>query len=372
MKLSEPSRSGKVLVYLFGSLGDTVVAIPALRAVRRAFPDSEVVLLQNVQDNLVIASEVVPRDLVDRYLNYKNSLKGASKYAEFYRLWIELRKERFDSVVYLVISERPRRAVIRDKLFFRACGIANHLGFHALTAAELFPVDQNGRPASTDSEAVRKLRRIQLDGISINPQTDLRQPFIPISDEERNEIDGWLDVRRKKHDSQLVAIAPGCKTVANSWGISNFAEIGSKLISEHGCEIIVVGGPSEFQIGEQMVSSWGEGINAAGEFSVRKSAALLSACDFYIGLDTGTTHLAAAVGTRCFALYGERNNPGHWFPDGNGHKIVYHPVACAGCRLFECSLDDHPCMKGMSVAAVWEELIDFMKKSNLSTEVVAV
>lgn len=353
----------KVLVYLFGSLGDTIVAVPALRAVRRHFHDAETVLLQNVQSgNIVKASEVLPANLIDRCLNYSSEVSGSGKISAFYDLWRKIRSERFDAVVYLVISERPKRSVLRDKLFFRSCGIGDLIGFHAFSKEELYPEDASGHPAMTEHEAVRKLDRIERDGVEVWPEKDLRQPLLTFSAGELEPIKGWLAHRRKKPDSRLIAIAPGCKTTANTWPLENFIEIGRKLLLDGNCEIMIVGGKTEFDLGEEMIAAWKTGINAAGKFSVTESGALLSLCDLYVGLDTGTTHLAAAVGTPCFAVYGERNNPGHWFPLGTSHSVVFHAVECAGCRLFDCPLPDHPCMKGISVDSVYGNLKAFTSK----------
>ncbi len=351
----------KVLVYLFGSLGDTIVAIPALRAVRRHYRDAELVLLQNTQSgNVVKASEVIPANLIDRYLSYSNELSGSDKISGFYHLWRALRRERFQSAVYLVISERPARSVSRDKLFFRLCGIRDFTGFHAFSPAELYPVDSSGHPAMTENEALRKLDRLRRDGFEILPDEDMRLPFLTFSEDELEPIKIWLLQRRKNPDSRLIAIAPGCKTQANVWPLENFIEIGRRLIADENCEIIIIGGSSETELGDKMVEAWGTGINAAGKFSVSESAMLLSLCDRYVGLDTGTTHLAAAVGMPCFAVYGERNNPGHWFPLGTGNTVIFHQVSCAGCRLFECPLPGHPCMTGISVESAWRELQKFI------------
>ncbi|MBP6005125.1 MAG: glycosyltransferase family 9 protein [Pyrinomonadaceae bacterium] len=365
-----PSRSGKttqhkVLVYLFGSLGDTIVAIPALRAVRRHFSEAEIVLLQNVQKgNIVSASEVIPSDLIDRYLDYTSETSGSGKLQSFYRLWKTTRGEQFDAVVYLVISERPSLSVHRDKLFFRSCGISESYGFHPFSTDELYPSDANGHPSFTEHEAVRKLNRLELDGISPIPEIDLRQPLMTFQKEDLEQTGIWLASQRVKPGSRLIAIAPGCKTHANDWPLDRFIEVGRRLISEENCEILIVGGKAEFDLGEEMVAAWKCGINAAGKFTVPQSGTLLSMCDFYVGLDTGTTHLAAAVGTPCFALYGERNNPGHWFPLGDSHTVVFHRVECAGCRLPECLVTDHPCMNGISVDSVWKSLTAFASKIN--------
>lgn len=353
-------KKNKVLVYLFGSLGDTIVAIPALRAVRRHFRDAELILMQNVQSgNIVKASEVIPENLIDGFISYDSQAGRFNKISGFYRLWRDLRRRGFKTAVYLVISERPAQSVLRDKLFFRSCGIRRLVGFHPFSKEELYPLDARQRPAMTENEAVRKLNRLEIDGIKSLPD-DLRQPFLTFSSVELESIKKWLTERRKKPESRLIAIAPGCKTQANRWSLENFIQIGHRLLAED-WELLVVGGKAEYDSGEKMISEWGAGLNAAGEFSVRQSSVILSLCDFYIGLDTGTTHLAAAVGTPCFALYGERNNPGHWFPLGSGHTIVFHPVACAGCRFFSCPLPAHPCMTGITVEAVWQNLQEFMR-----------
>ncbi len=346
----------KILAYLFGSLGDSIVAIPSLRAVRRRFPDGEIVLLQDTQGgNIVRASEVIPEGLVDRHLEYTSRIGGSSKVAILRELWPLITKERFDAAFYLVISERSAAAVRRDKIFFRLCGISRLYGFRAFTNLELYPTDESGHPAITEHEAVRKLERIEKDGISADRDGDLRLPWMTFSPEEKGPVETWLIERLGDLNEKPIAVAPGCKTRANQWPPERFIEISKRIVGETGRKIIIVGGKGERELGEQIIDACGSGANAAGEFSVRGSAILLSKCSFLIGLDTGTTHLATAVGTPCLGIYGERNNPGHWYPFGSGHTIISHKVDCAGCRLLDCPLSDHPCMNGISVEAAWKE-----------------
>jgi heptosyltransferase III len=351
----------KVLVYLFGSLGDSIVAIPALRAIRRRFPKAEIVMLENLDKTLVRASQVIPDSLIDRYLSYNSRPNRFTKPAEFYRLWRKLRRERFTAAAYLIMSERPERAVMRDRLFFRSVGIRDLYGFHPIASAELYPIESSGRPAVSKHEAIYKLERLARDGIEFVPKSDLEMPLIEPSAAELAEIDEWLKTRRNDGNAPLVSIGPGCKQEVNEWPLENFIALGGRLTQETPCELIVVGGKAEFEIGEKLVAAWGGGINAEGAFSVRQSAALLKRCDFHLGLDTGTTHLAAAVGTRCFAIFGGRNNPGMWYPIGGGHTVVNHRVACAPCRSLTCSVNRHPCMTEISPDAIWEHLISFMR-----------
>jgi ADP-heptose:LPS heptosyltransferase len=317
-------------------------------------------MLQNRAGDLVRAAEVMTSDLVDRFIDYTSDQGKKGTLRDQFQLWQAIRRERFDAAVYLIISERSKVRVWRDRLFFRSCGISSLFGFHSFSTEILFPKDPDGRPAATDSEAVRKLKRLELDGIRWDPSADLKAPLMSFSAEERASVDGWLSERRRNLDSPLIAIAPGTKKPACAWPTENFIELGRRLLGAMDCELIVVGGASETAIGEQMVAAWGKGVNSAGAFSVHGSAMLLSACDLYIGVDTGTTHLAAAAGTPWFAIFHQRDNPGQWYPLGNGYVLLSEPVECAGCALFQCPIPGHPCMKGISVDSAWDSLKVFI------------
>ncbi len=117
-------------------------------------------------------------------------------------------------------------------------------------------------------------------------------------------------------------------------------------------------------MGERLVGAWGQGINAAGAFSVLESAALFESCAFMVGLDTGSTHLAAAVGTRCVILQGGRAFPGNWDPIGDQLTILRFPVPCTGCGLVECVVSQHPCMRGLGVDTVWKAIVDFQRNAD--------
>jgi heptosyltransferase-3 len=97
-----------------------------------------------------------------------------------------------------------------------------------------------------------------------------------------------------------------------------------------------------------MISAWGGGLCAAGDLSVRESAALLQDAAFYLGNDTGAMHLAAAVGTPCIAIFSSLDWPGRWSPYGKGHQVFRVDVPCAGCLLEVCS-QHHECLTGTSV-----------------------
>ncbi|MEJ7623128.1 MAG: glycosyltransferase family 9 protein [Pyrinomonadaceae bacterium] len=365
MTINEPRQ--KVLAYLIGSLGDTIVAIPALRAVRRTYPTAEIILLQNTAAaNVVQASDVIPPDLVDRHITYISRPGLFEKLTEYFILWWKIRQESVGIAVYLVISERPPRSVARDRKFFRACGIETLIGFHPFSPAELYP-SELGRPSMTAHESARKLERLHRDGVSASLE-DLQSPLVTASFASKEKVRGWLVQNRRRPDLPLIAVAPGCKTPANAWPIENFIEIVMRLINQERYEVVLVGGKADKALAARIVTVADKCIDAVGCFSVSESSALLAECDAYFGADTGTTHLAAAVGTRCFVVCHERTNPGQWFPLGEGHVVVHHEVPCAGCRASICPVEGHPCMREISPNAVREEFQRYLAGGDVDRE----
>ena len=70
------------------------------------------------------------------------------------------------------------------------------------------------------------------------------------------------------------------------------------------------------------------------------------------GHDSGPMHLAAAVDTPCVAIFSSRNYLGEWFPQGTGHRVLYHPIECQGCRLDVCEDRARACMNSIAVDEV--------------------
>jgi ADP-heptose:LPS heptosyltransferase len=349
----------KVLVYHIGQLGDTIVSIPALRAVRHYFGQhSRIYMLHDASQRLVAADAVLEGSgLVDEFIPYSPAKRFRNKLRTFLTLWRRLRRERFDAVVSLLPSDRSRRALLRDRTFFRACGIPRLIGFRPFRGAEIRPRHLSGRPVRTPHEAVFRLRRLFAEGIANAGENLFALPLLILRREKEAAIDHWLERRRRDPKLPLVALCPGCKKPANSWPAERFVEIARRLVDLSRVELIILGGPAERELADSIVSALdGRAIHAAGCFSVMQSAALLSRCSLLVGLDTGTTHLAAAVGVKCVVIQSANSFPGQWDPLGDGHSVIRVETACEGCLLQECPVAGHPCMQNISVDRVWQAI----------------
>lgn len=201
-------RPETVIAYHIGSLGDAIVTMPALAAVRRAYPSAQLVLLSNAyrHGRAPVAARTVLEGsgLVDTFLSYDADLAPRQLPAMLARLVRDVRRLRPTMAVYLAPSERPARAIARDRFFFRLCGVRQWMGFHEIPHADLYPRDAAGRPAPVTHEAARKVARLAQDGLPVAPDA-LVPPFFHWTADEIAAARRWLDPQRTP-DRLLVAV----------------------------------------------------------------------------------------------------------------------------------------------------------------------
>lgn len=353
----------KVLVYQIGSLGDTIVSIPAYRAVRRHFSGKSITLLEaRMTDGRVMPSDMLLREgLIDGVTNYPHNTATNPLLSKF-QLWRSVARERPKTVVYIGPGERTPKDVARDKSFFRLCGAKDLIGFHAYDLSKIQTRDKEGNlPPSLHQTQIR-LDRLEKDGVSSGPG-DWLTPLLSASNEECEAVDAWLSENRKHSGLQLVGVGLISAKAATRWPMEHFEDLGRRLIATGKVELILTGGPMDKDVSEAMVASWGDGLNASGQFGVNAMGHLLSRCHHFIGLDTGTTHLAAAFGTRVIAITADHMQPNEWSPLGDGHIVLTHRVGCGGCRVPVCPVPGHPCMVGLTVEEVFNASMRLLDQS---------
>jgi heptosyltransferase III len=350
IRLKLPRR---ILVFRVGHLGDTIVALPAIWAIRRAFQNAHITLLSNQYSSAIRVSpeHVLPaQGLIDDILKYPSS-NGRRNMLGLFRLWLLLRSRRFDTLVYLAPRLRKPRSVRRDLRFFQLAGINRVIGDKGFE-----PLPPKGETESlpvVEHEVDHLLRRLFLSDVPIPERREVNID-LALTEVEHSTAGAWLgrQVPAEFLRSKFVGFGPGSKCSSKIWPENRFVDVGCHLIKELNIYPIVFGGPEDRQLGDRLIAAWGRGANAAGKVPVRLSAAILASCELYVGNDTGTMHLAAAVGTRCVVAMAAVDWPGRWNPYGSGHTVLRSEVSCAGCRLEICTVEGLRCLKDISVTAV--------------------
>lgn len=340
-------RPQRVLIYRLGSMGDTIVALPALRLVQRAFRDAERWVLTNFN----VSSKAAPMahvldgtGLVHGYLEYPIGVRDPRG---LLRLRREIRRLRPEALVYMA-APRGRLKALRDVAFFRGCGIRRVIGV-PYTRGNQEPL-QAGE-ARYEYEGARLLRCLRALG-----EVRLDDPAtfnLHLSEAERAGAREALAPLVGR--GPLLAASIGAKAEVKDWGDANWAALLERLGQAlPGATLALLGAAVERERSEGLLRQWrGAYVNLCGRLTVRESAAVLERARVVIGHDSGPMHLAAAVGTPCVAIFSSRNLPGEWFPYGQMHRVLYRPIECQGCKLDVCTERQKACIESITVDDVF-------------------
>ncbi len=318
-----------ILVHHVGSLGDSIVTIPALRALKAEWPDARLVLLHDggspTRPQAVPSSVVFgATSLISEFVPYGRHYRGAALARELVRVWQIIRRLRPWAAVFVGPSERAASALRRDKALYWLAGARRFYGFRAAAADGERAID--GRRGH---EAQRKLDRLADDGIcSATDPRLLVPPLLDIAAADRITVDGWLDTIGATRD-RLVAVGPETLMAAKLWPKIRFVEVGRRLLANGWQPVLVGSGRGEGAAGD-WVAEWGGGHDAGGRWSVGESAALLARCRAFVGVDSGVAHLAAAVARPTVVLTSGRADIGQWDPLGTNHTVLRHRTPCEG------------------------------------------
>lgn len=343
-------KERRVLIYRLGSLGDTLIALPALHLVSRAFPFAERRMLTNFPVNVKAPPAAAILDntgLVHDYVRYAVGLRNPMALA---RLWWTIVAWRPEVLVYLG-PPRGVAAAMRDEYFFRLCGISRLIGVPVNEDMQQprWQPEQN----AFEPEAERLTRNISALGDARLSDPESWQ--LHLTNNEKARADEEL---RAALHQPLIAVSVGTKVQSKDWGRDNWRLLLREIAALYpGYALALSGAPEESEASEYAADGWRSAssspvINLCGKLTPRESAAAFRRARLFIGHDSGPMHLAAAVQTPCVAIFAARNKPRVWFPYGPNHRVVYHKTECWGCGLETCIVERKRCLTSISVEEV--------------------
>jgi ADP-heptose:LPS heptosyltransferase len=355
----------RILLYRIGSLGDTVVALPSLHLIARAFPNAERRLLTNfpIQVKAPPAAAVLEHTgLVHGYFRYSI---GTRSLRELLALWWQLVRWRPHTLIYLN-APRGTKSARRDRRFFRLCGIRHMIGV-PLTD-EMQQNLPNRSDQSLEYEAQRLARNIAVLGDA--RLDDPASWSLHLTEEEHTRA---VEALAPVADCPLIAVSIGTKVQANEWGRENWRALLARLASLYPTYALAITGAAvDTEDSEFIAEDWrqtagkhGHIINLCGKLSPRESAAVFSRARIFLGHDSGPMHLAAAVQTPCVAVFSARGKPRVWFPYGEQHRVLYHQVPCWGCELETCIVEKKKCIVSITVDEVLTQIRPILDRASL-------
>jgi len=343
--LSLSVQPGRVLVKEVNWLGDVVMSLPALRAVRRAFPEAKLSILAKQE----LASFFDGVAWVDEVMGYRFS-RGARGVVDRYRLVRDIRARRFDLAVLLPRSFEsalwPTLARVPMRAGFVYDARGQMLTHKTVYGAWLF-----------DRHQCHDYLHMLEETLGIGGEAD---DYVPeVHEAHRDKMRLWVDERRLRPAGRLIALAvAAAHGPAKEWPAERYSALIDMLADRFGAECVLVGAPGERQLCERVVAtSRQKGIVAAGETNVGEALALLSLCDGFAGNDSGLMHVAGALGIPTVGIYGS-TRPHRTSPLGPKTVVVQRPIDCSPCMDRTCRFGHYDCLWKISTEDVVAALQD--------------
>ena len=332
---------GRIVILRALQLGDMLVAVPALRALRRRFPSAEITLIA-----LPWARDFAER--IARYVDCFMEFPGwpgiaerdycASRTAAFLA---RARAARFDLAIQMHGSGVASNGFISTLGARVTAGYAEPERGHDLDIWKLYP--------DRGHEIERNLGLARLLG-STDTSTALEFPLTGADREGAERLLAGATARARP----LVGVHPGASAPARRWPLAKVARLVDRLQREYGATVVLLGGPSDVGAARELEHRAARPVvNLAGRTSLGELAALIDRLDLYIGNDSGPAHLAGARCTPSVTIFGPVDVE-RWGPlDRDLHAVAWRPVACSPCGLRECPID-HRCLTWLDVDTVFD------------------
>lgn len=338
-----------VLVYRLGSLGDTVIVLPAFHLVREAFPSGRLTLLTNVPVNgkaAPVADILGPACPFNEIIAYPAGTRSAGK---LMGLIADLRRRRFSHCVYLAKPKGGLGNLCRDWALFKMAGIPKVIGIPWKRKDRLCLLMPGSDLAEWDcARTMRCLRGLGTPDFACSKWWDLK-----LTAEESGEAKVHL---QQVSSHPLVGFSIGTKAPSKDWEDRNWVPFLQEFSTTYPeFRGFFVGSPDERGRCDRLMRESGlRGINLCGQLSPRASAAALAKARLFVGHDSGPMHLAACMGTPVVAVFSARNRAGEWYPRGGteANRIIYHKTECAGCGLVDCVAEKKKCILSITVSEV--------------------
>lgn len=303
----------RIVVYAFGTLGDHLVAMAALAALRKACPNARITLLSSTGGigPRVLNELLGDHSLVDEMIFVPDPPTRRRRFHVDYDKALEGLK---GCDLFVNLSPFGNRGLANA--VFRELFIAHHLRARCAAGFRV-----KGWAGAKNLKRVLHLfvgnepRRCKevLAELGLGPVPP--EEAIPRFPEAKARLLGKL--KALEGEGPLVVLNPGAKGEVKRWPADRFALVVRQIEAERSAKIVAVGTGEERAVCERALSG-SHGLNLGGDSDLPELVELLRMAGLCITNDTGTMHLAAMVGCPTLALFTTRLSPRHWFPVGEG------------------------------------------------------
>ena len=331
-------------------VGDAVMALPALRELRRIFAGSHITLAARPWVLGLFEGE----QLADNFISLTDARSIFGRATQFITAAGRFRRRRFGYAVLLPNS-------FGTALAARAGGAKKIAGYatdaRRVLLDQVIPFERGFKTLHQVRYYLNIAAHIE-SGITGKSAVDFQhcEPRLEVSEEQRQHARSMLErfgVGAGAGPGSILAINPGAtNSSAKRWPAERFARTADRLNEREGFQTVVVGAAGDKPVAEEVARLMRtHAAVIAGETSISELKAVLACAGLVISNDTGTSHVSAALGVPTVVVFGPTEHVSTC-PLSQRSVVVRHDVECSPCMLRECPID-HRCMTRVEVDDVY-------------------
>ena len=314
----------RIIFFRTDMLGDTLLNLPTLDALKNAYPASHITLV--CHPSLAQFLEGYPS--IDRFLPFEAGRRKAL-FKEWRLLLSQVKRGEFD----LAIVSNARKDF---HLITFLAGIKRRIGYARKWGFLLTDPLKDDKFLGTRHEIEANLNLVKPLGIRTNDPNFT----LPESVQDQEEADKILNAEGIKQGMRFILIHPFSSDSRKCWSVGNFEELIKKIKLNTKLAIAVIGSENEKNRATELIKN-NEIINLCGKTNLRTLCGIIRRSILLIGHDSGPMHIASGVGTPTVSLCAKfpgGPNPDRWRPWGSGHTVI------------------HGVLKDLTADEVWKEV----------------
>lgn len=309
----DPGRIHRVLFIRTDRLGETLLNLPAIAALKQALPHASLTFL--VQPELAPLFQDVPG--IDHVIAYKPPA-ARSSWARARALAKVLKPLQFD----LVVISNPKKELHLAVWF---AGIRWRVGYARKLGRWLLTHRLEDRKALGERHEVE----YNLDLVrALDLPTAASAWRLPRFAAEQAEVAQLLGQQGIRTSDRFITIHPWSSNPAKQWPTERFRALIRQSIERLAIPVVIIGGAEHAARAHEVIPAGAPVADVSGQLSLRQLAALLQMAKLLVSNDSGPVHLAAAVNTKTLVLFGTETpatGPARWGPWGDGHAVITKP-----------------------------------------------
>jgi len=326
-----------------------VQTLPALEAIKRTYPDSDITwAVEEAAAGILDGHPLINRLLVSRRKTWTRMLRNPRTFFQglggIVRFINELRNTRYDIAIDF-------QGLFKSGILIGLARAQRKIGFDRTRELSYLFLNERLPAYDIDKHALERYLDVARYLGAKDPSTACTLPIEREILMIKQRIEGLKPAGRP-----LVAINPVARWKTKLWSERKFAELADRLISERNAIVIFTGSHEDGLVNTRILAMMEQNaVSWAGETTLKELAALASLSTVFITTDTGPMHLAAAAGTRVVALFGP-TAPWRTGPFGPPHITVRAGLNCSPCFKRTCD-DNVRCMEEITVDEVMRNIV---------------